>query len=208
MVLCKIEIPNYACPGTLNVVDVTSGVSVGHEYMLADSLRERLKPTLYVSKMDISIITLEQEAEELYQELAKTVQNMNVAAASAEKLGLKGFDFDPMNGSVIFGSAYYGWAFSVKTFSKMYATKMKIEEDKMLKRLWGDQFYNAKKKTWTTVEVEGSKRGFCQYILDPIIAMHKSILGGDDKWATMAEKLGIPLSAEDKKLEGKALLKV
>jgi elongation factor 2 len=34
--------------GTMNVVDVTSGVSVGHEYMLADSIKEKLKPCLFV----------------------------------------------------------------------------------------------------------------------------------------------------------------
>jgi elongation factor 2 len=49
----------------------------------------------------------------------------------------------------------------------------------MMGRLWGDQFYNAKKKTWTKVEVDDSKRGFCQFVLDPILNMHKKILAGD-----------------------------
>ena len=59
----------------------------------------------------------------------------------------------------------------------------------------------------TKVEVEDSKRGFCQFIMEPIINLHKKILAGDAAWETMAEKLGVKLSAEDKKLTGKALLK-
>ena len=38
----------------------------------------------------------------------------------------------------------------------------------MMKRLWGDQFYNAKDKKWSTSATAGSVRGFCQFVLDPI----------------------------------------
>merc|ERR1719480_708638 len=82
-----------------------------------------------------------------------------------------------------------------------------MPEDKMMQRLWGDNFFNAKKKTWTKVEVEGSKRAFCQFILEPIIGLHKKILDEDPKWEEMATKLEIPLTDSDKKLKGKALLK-
>jgi elongation factor 2 len=192
--------------GTLCTVGVQDGVGVMMEYMIADSLKERCKPTLFVNKLDISIIVLQKPAEELYQDISRAVQNMNVALAGAEKLGLKGFNIDPLLGNVVFGSAYYGWAFSLRQFAKIYASKMGIEEDKMLGRLWGDQFFNAKKKTWTKVEVEGGVRGFCQFILDPIIKLHKLVLEKGD-YETMLTKLGVTLKAEDKKLEGKALLK-
>ena len=38
----------------------------------------------------------------------------------------------------------------------------------MIKRLWGDQFYDPKERKWTKTPVAGSVRGFCQFVLDPI----------------------------------------
>lgn len=34
---------------------------------------------------------------------------------------------DPINGTVAFGAAIYGWAFTLKTFARMYADKFKID---------------------------------------------------------------------------------
>ena len=51
----------------------------------------------------------------------------------------------------------------------MYASKFKIEPAKMMKKLWGDHFYNPKEKKWSkTQKGKDYVRGFCQFILDPI----------------------------------------
>ena len=42
-----------------------------------------------------------------------------------------------------------------------------------MKRLWGDQFYNAKDRKWTKTAAEGSVRGFCQFVLDPIFKVRE-----------------------------------
>ena len=55
--------------------------------MIADSLRDRLKPVLFVNKLDISIMVLERSSEELYRDLSKVVENVAVALCGAEKLG-------------------------------------------------------------------------------------------------------------------------
>lgn len=195
------------CDCSLVVVDATSGVNVGLEYMVADSLKERVKPTLFLNKIDIMILVKKNESEEIYQELQKGVTALNIVLNTAEKLGLK-WEVDPAKGDVIFGSAFYGWAFALSDFAKMYASKFGIEEEKMAARLWGDQFFNAKKKTWTKVEVEGSKRGFCQFIMDPIVSLHNAVMDDDEKkWDNMCTKLGINLEPEQRKLKGKPLLK-
>ena len=56
---------------------------------------------------------------------------------------------DPSNGTVGFGSGLHGWAFTLKQFAEIYAAKFKIEPAKLMKRLWGDQFYNAKDRKWS-----------------------------------------------------------
>ena len=76
---------------------------------------------------------------------------------------------DPSSGTVGFGSGLHGWAFTLKQFAEIYANKFKIEPAKLMKRLWGDQFYNAKEKKWSKSGAEeGYVRGFCQFVLDPI----------------------------------------
>lgn len=78
------------------------------------------------------------------------------------------FQVNPEKGTVGFGSGLHGWAFTLKQFAEMYAEKFKIEPAKLMRRFWGDQFYNPKTKKWTKTQVEGSVRGFCQFVLDPI----------------------------------------
>ena len=75
---------------------------------------------------------------------------------------------DPTKGTVGFGSGLHGWAFTMKQFAEFYSAKFKIEPAKLMKRLWGDQFYNAKEKKWAKSYSDGYVRGFNQFILDPI----------------------------------------
>ena len=56
----------------------------------------------------------------------------------------------------------------MKQFAEFYSAKFKIEPAKLMKRLWGDQFYNPKEKKWAKQHSEGYARGFNQFILDPI----------------------------------------
>ena len=69
---------------------------------------------------------------------------------------------------MVFGSCLQGWAFTIKQFAEIYADKFKIGVDKLMKRLWGDQFYDPNERKWSKTEAVGSVRGFCQFILDPV----------------------------------------
>merc|ERR1719187_3001485 len=75
---------------------------------------------------------------------------------------------DPSKGTVGFGSGLHGWAFTLKQFASLYSSKFGIEAPKLMKRLWGDQFYHPKEKKWSKQQNAGYVRGFTQYILDPI----------------------------------------
>lgn len=74
----------------------------------------------------------------------------------------------PERGTVGFGSGLHGWAFTLKQFAEIYSQKFKIEPQKLMKRLWGDQFYNPATKKWLKTQGDGYIRGFNQFILDPI----------------------------------------
>merc|ERR1719399_1022904 len=82
-----------------------------------------------------------------------------------------------------------------------------------MKRLWGDSFFNAKKKTWTNVmQPEGCteplQRAFCQFIMGPIAQLMRAIMNDDKaKYEKMMTTLGVVLKGDDKALTGKPLMK-
>merc|ERR1711972_148314 len=96
---------------------------------------------------------------------------------------------------------------------KIYAVKMGVDKEKMMKRLWGDSFFNAKKKTWTNVmQPEGCDkplpRAFCQFIMTPINQLMRAIMDEQkEKYEKMMGTLGIVLKGDDKNLQGKPLMK-
>merc|ERR1711912_230834 len=103
--------------------------------------------------------------------------------------------------------------FNVERFAKIYSAKMGVDKDKMMKRLWGDSFFNAKKKVWTNVQqpegcTEPLPRAFCQFIMTPINQLMTSIMNDDKaKYDKMMGTLGIVLKGDEKSLQGKPLMK-
>lgn len=56
----------------------------------------------------------------------------------------------PVRGTVAFGSGYFGWAFTLTRFARIYAEKFKIDYDKLMERFWGDNYFNPVIKRFTT----------------------------------------------------------
>merc|ERR1712179_322250 len=196
--------------GALVVVDCVSGVCVQTETVLRQAIAERIKPVLFMNKMDLALLTLQLGSEDLYQTFCRIVENVNVIIATyGDESGPMGdISVGPEKGTVGFGSGLHGWAFTLKQFSEMYSDKFKIEETKLMKRLWGDQFYNPKEKRWMKSHSEGFVRGFTQYILDPIYRVFQFTMKKPKPEAlALVEKLGIKLTADDKELAEKPLLK-
>jgi len=101
--------------GALVVVDCVSGVCVQTETVLRQAIAERIKPVLFMNKMDRALLELQLEQEELYQTFSRIVENVNVIIATyADDEGPMGsISVDPSKGSVGFGSGLHGWAFTL-----------------------------------------------------------------------------------------------
>merc|ERR1712198_757683 len=85
-----------------------------------------------------------------------------------------------------------------------------MEESKLMKRLWGDNFHNPKAegKKWSKEASEGFERGFIKYILSPIYKVFNFCMKKThDEALGLIEKLSIKLTSEEKELETKQLLK-
>ena len=68
--------------GALVVVDCVSGVCVQTETVLRQAITERIKPILFMNKMDRALLELQLEPEDLYQTFQKIVENVNVIIAT------------------------------------------------------------------------------------------------------------------------------
>ena len=220
----------------LVVVDCVSSVCVQTETVLRQAIAERIRPVVLMNKMDRALLELQLEQEELYQTFQRIVENINVIVATyADDDGPMGkVTVDPSNGSVGFGSGLHGWAFTLKQFSEvkffvtqidtcqlmlfyqMYASKFGVDVDKMMNKLWGENFFNPKTKKWQKAKNDDNKRSFCMYVLDPIFMVFDAIMNfKKDQTEKLLGKLTNAkgkvvkevLKHEELQLEGKPLMK-
>lgn len=124
------------------------------------------------------------------------------------------------------GTGLFGWGFTLTRFADVYSQKFGTNREFMMKKLWGDNFWDPKAKKWKTTNIgeDGSKlkRGFVQFVMEPIIRLCRSAmkakLNYDEnteeesrKEAIKVEKIlgsiGVELKNEDRALQGKPLMK-
>jgi elongation factor 2 len=195
--------------GALVVVDCIEGVCVQTETVLRQALGERVKPVLMVNKVDRALLELQLPAEECYQAFARAVESVNVVIATYNEEGVGDVQVYPYKGTVAMGSGLHQWGFTLKKFAKMYANKFGTQEEKMMMKLWGDWFFDAKGKKWKKNDGGGKlKRAFCQFIMDPVVKMFDAIINEKvQKYNKMMKAVGVTLKGDDKELVGKPLLK-
>uniref|UniRef100_A0A0D9V543 Tr-type G domain-containing protein n=1 Tax=Leersia perrieri TaxID=77586 RepID=A0A0D9V543_9ORYZ len=197
--------------GALVVVDCIEGVCVQTETVLRQSLGERIKPVLTVNKMDRCFLELQQDGEEAYQAFARVIENVNVTMSPYEDEKLGSCLVAPEKGTVAFSAGLHGWAFTLSSFAKMYVAKFKVDEAKMMERLWGENYYDAATRKWSNAKNTASptcQRGFVQFCYEPIRRIISTCMNDDkEKLWQMLDKLKVTLKAEDKELTGKKLMK-
>ncbi len=58
------------------------GVCVQTETVLRQAIAERIRPVLFMNKMDLALLTLQLGSEEMYQTFVRGVENVNVIIAT------------------------------------------------------------------------------------------------------------------------------
>jgi elongation factor 2 len=199
--------------GALVVVDCVEGVCVQTETVLRQALTERIKPVVIINKVDRALLELQVDKESLYQSFQRTIESVNVIISTYHDEALGDVQVYPDKGTVAFGSGLHGWGFTLRQFANRYAKKFGVDKDKMMVKLWGDNYFNPKTRKWSTngTDADGKplERAFSQFVLDPIFRIFDAVMNfKKDATANMCEKLDIKLAADERELEGKALLKV
>merc|ERR1711990_799652 len=198
--------------GALVVVDCVEGVCVQTETVLRQAMQERIKPVLFVNKVDRNILELQVDGETMYSNFTRVIDNVNGIISTYEDEAMGQLELHPGIGNVAFGSGKECWAFTLKRFAEMYAKKFNMDVDKMMSKLWGDWFFSAKEKKWKTEgsDAEGKplKRAFAQFVMDPVIKLARAAMANEyDTIKTMAKVMEITLTSADLELRDKHLLK-
>jgi elongation factor 2 len=201
--------------GALVVVDTIEGVSVQTETVLRQALGERIKPVMIINKVDRALLELKLSKEELYQSFRKTIESANAAIAPYVDPVIGDVQVHPNEGTVAFGAGKDGWAFTLRQFAMIASKRFGIKKEKMMERLWGDNFYNQKTRKWSKKSDDPeNQRGFNLFVLTPIYTIFKTIMGSDEEKHAMdpdvvalCEKMNIPMKGDAKEFKGKALLR-
>lgn len=218
--------------GALVVVDCVSGVCVQTETVLRQAIAERIKPVLFMNKMDLAISSRQLDREQLYQAFQKSIEDMNVIIATyGDEEGPMGpIMVNPHVGTVGFGSGLQGWAFILEDIAAMYVKKLKIGKDKLLKKLWGDHFYlNPPKegreeileelakeckgdkgpRKWITSEKKHYDRGFNLFVLKPIYDLIAAIKDREreDVCGFIEKNYNVTCTTDEKNLDEKKFRK-
>ena len=168
---------------------------------------------MMINKIDRGILELQVDGETMYQNFQRVIESANVIISTYEcdDMG-ETMQVDPTMGTVAFGSALFGWAFTLTRFASTYSEKFKLDRNKLMKKFWGDNYFNPGLKQFTTNDqTEDGKqlpRCFVQFIMRPVIQLCRHIMNDNLEavWK-MIESLGITLKNDEKDLRQKLLFK-
>jgi len=108
-----------AVDGAIVLCCASEGIMPQTETVLRQALRERVKPVLFINKVDRLIKELQLTPEAMQERFIKIIGEVNklIKAIAEEEYGSK-WQANVQEGSVAFGSAFHNWALSIPYMQK------------------------------------------------------------------------------------------
>ena len=197
--------------GICLVVDVVEGVQINTEAIIKHAVLEDIPLTLIINKMDRLILELKLPPKDAYFKLKHVVEEVNTVIASTVPTKAASKRISPEKGNVLFACTNMGWCFTLQSFAKMYTdTYGDINTEELAKRLWGDVYYNPRKRTFTRKGVEErSARSFVHFVLEPMYKVFThSISDSPEQLRKVLAPLGIELKPSQYKADAKVILRL
>ena len=179
--------------GIIIISDYIEGIGPQTELILRQSLLELIKPILIINKIDKAIFEFNHNPELIYQNFIKIIDNVNIIISTYQNSEqMIDFQIYPEIGNVLFTIASYYFGFTLNSFAKKYSEKFKLDKNVLLKKLWGENYYNKNNQNWSNIpEDKLSQRGFCSLILEPLIKLIKTLYEGKKEvFLPLLENLG------------------
>ncbi|MBI1971002.1 elongation factor EF-2 [Candidatus Woesearchaeota archaeon] len=108
-----------AVDGCIVLVDAVEGIMPQTETVLRQALRERVKPTLFINKVDRLIKELQLTPEKMQERFINVITSVNrlIKKIAEPEYGDR-WQVNVQDGSVSFGSAFHNWALSIPFMQK------------------------------------------------------------------------------------------
>ncbi len=108
-----------AVDGAIVLCCAVEGIMPQTETVLRQALKERVKPILFINKVDRLIKELQLTPQAMQERFVKIINNVNqlIIDIAGEEYGNK-WQVNVQDGSVCFGSAFHNWAMSLKYMQK------------------------------------------------------------------------------------------
>lgn len=108
-----------AMDGSINVVDAVEGIMTQTETVLRQGLEERVRPLLYINKIDRLIKELRLTPEEIQKRLLDIIKEFNALIEMyADPEFKKAWKIDPVKGQMAFGAALHKWGLTIPLAQK------------------------------------------------------------------------------------------
>jgi len=140
--------------GALVVVDAIEGKAVQTEEVLIQALKEGVTPVLMINKVDRLIIEKQLSPDEVFDRMQCVIDDVNDFIATHQMKNLPDQRVSLLQGSVCFGSGYFGWACSI---------------DGILDRL-----HNVAKERAQLRKSLAKRDHFIKNVIIPIVRMHRA----------------------------------
>lgn len=140
--------------GALVVVDALEGKAVQTDEVLLQALKEGVRPVLMINKVDRLIIDQQLSPEQIYDRMTHVVDDVNAFITTHQRPEFPNQCVSFAQGTVCFGSGYFGWSASIDSFVP-YLHKEGTSEGVVRKAL-----------------SSGDK--FIKHIIRPIVRMHRT----------------------------------
>ena len=108
-----------ALDGVIVVVCAVEGIMPQTETVIRQALKEKVKPVLFINKVDRLIAELQVTPEDMMQRFGKIITEVNkLISRIVPDEFKKDWMVDAQTGTVAFGSAYHNWATSIPFMAK------------------------------------------------------------------------------------------
>ena len=107
---------------------------------------------VFISKIDRLIVELKLPPADAYHKLRHTIEEINAVIEASYGPDADGVlpAVSPESGTVCFGSALYGFSFTLESFAKLYidVNRVAVDHKEFAKRMWGDVYYHSDTRTF------------------------------------------------------------
>jgi elongation factor 2 len=104
-----------AIDGAVVVVDAVEEIMAQTETVTHQALEERVKPVLFINKLDRLIEEMKLTPAEIQKKLNRIIADFNNLIENYAEPEFKKWKVEPTEGSVVFGSALHKWGFTLRT---------------------------------------------------------------------------------------------